>query len=168
MAVLERLRSDHAPALLAFERENRGYFAASVPDRGDAYFTDFEERHQALLDEQETGEIHFHVLVGEDGEILGRFNLVDVVDGAAELGYRVAEKATGRGVATAGVREVCRLAREEYGLSRLTAVTTLDNDGSRAVLGRVGFGAVGSVTLDGQPGTSYELDLGDAVGRNAA
>ncbi|MFH8580356.1 GNAT family N-acetyltransferase [Streptomyces zaomyceticus] len=168
MAVLERLRSDHAPALLVFERENRGYFAASVPDRGDAYFTDFEERHRALLDEQETGTIHFHVLVGEGGEILGRFNLVDVADGAAELGYRVAEKATGRGVATAGVQEVCRLAREEYGLSRLTAVTTLDNDGSRAVLGRVGFGAVGSVTLDGEAGTSYELDLADGLGRTAA
>ncbi|MEX0171922.1 GNAT family N-acetyltransferase [Streptomyces sp. LMG1-1-1.1] len=161
MAVLERLRSDHAPALLAFERENRGYFAASVPDRGDAYFDEFEDRHRALLDEQETGTIHFHVLVGEDGEILGRFNLVDVdaAEGGAELGYRVAEKATGRGVATAGVREVCRLARDAYGLSRLTAVTTLDNEGSRAVLGRVGFGAVGSVTLDGRPGASYELDL---------
>ncbi|MER5707419.1 GNAT family N-acetyltransferase [Streptomyces sp. NPDC042898] len=162
MPELQRLRPDHAPALLVFERENRSYFAASVPDRGDAYFEEFEDRHRALLDEQETGAIHFHVLVGEDGEILGRFNLVDAVDGAAELGYRVAEKATGRGVATAGVREVCRLAREAYGLTRLTAATTLDNAGSRAVLGRVGFGAVGSVTLDGEPGTSYELDLGDA------
>ncbi|MFI8767911.1 GNAT family N-acetyltransferase [Streptomyces sp. R-07] len=160
MAVLERLRPDHAPALLVFERENRGYFAASVPDRGDAYFTDFAERHQALLDEQETGTIRFHVLVGEGGEILGRFNLIDVADGGAELGYRVAERATGRGVATAAVRELCRLAREEYGLSRLTAVTTLDNAGSRAVLGRVGFGVVGSVTLDGRAGAAYELDLG--------
>ncbi|MEW1697876.1 GNAT family N-acetyltransferase [Streptomyces sp. NPDC093249] len=168
MAVLERLRSDHAPALLAFERENRAYFAASVSDRGDAYFTAFEERHRALLDEQETGTVHFHVLVGEDGEVLGRFNLFDVADGGAELGYRVARRATGRGVATAGVREVCRLAREAYGLSRLTAVTTLDNDGSRAVLGRAGFGAVGSVTLGGRAGTSYELDLGLSYGTAAS
>ncbi|MFF4170860.1 GNAT family N-acetyltransferase [Streptomyces sp. NPDC001744] len=159
MAVLERLRPDHAPALLVFERENRDYFAASVPDRGDAYFAGFAEHHRALLAEQETGTVRFHVLVGEGGEILGRFNLVDVADGSAELGYRVAERATGRGVATAGVREVCRLAREEYGLSRLTAVTTLDNAGSRAVLGRIGFGAVGSVTLGGRAGTAYELDL---------
>lgn len=162
MPELQRLRPDHAPALLAFERENRAYFAASVPDRGDAFFEEFEDRLQALLDEQETGAIHFHVLVGKGGEILGRFNLVDAADGAAELGYRVAERATGRGVATGGVREVCRLAREAYGLTRLTAATTLDNEGSRAVLGRVGFGAVGSVTLDGKPGTSYELDLGAA------
>ncbi|MFJ5877608.1 GNAT family N-acetyltransferase [Streptomyces sp. NPDC093088] len=159
MAVLERLRSDHAPALLVFERENRAYFAASVPDRGDAYFSGFEERHRALLDEQEAGAVHLHVLVGEGGEVLGRFNLVDVADGGAELGYRVAERAAGRGVATAGVREVCRLAREEYGLSRLTAVTALDNAGSRAVLGRVGFGAVGSLVLDGRAGAAYELGL---------
>ncbi|MBT2438805.1 GNAT family N-acetyltransferase [Streptomyces sp. ISL-36] len=168
MVELQLLRPEHAPAVYAFERANRGYFAASVPDRGDTYFEEFEERHQALLDEQGTGTILFHVLVGEGGEILGRFNLVDVADGSAELGYRVAEKAAGRGVATAGVRELCRLAVEVYGLRTLRAATTLDNPGSRAVLGRVGFGAVGSVTLDGRPGTSYELDLGGRFGREPA
>ncbi|MEU8620128.1 GNAT family N-acetyltransferase [Streptomyces sp. NPDC048623] len=164
--VLERLRPDHAPALLAFERENRAFFAASVPDRGDAYFERFAERHAALLAEEEIGTIRFHVLVAGDGEIVGRFNLVDIADGSAVLGYRVAEKATGRGVATAAVRELCVRAREEYGLSRLTAATTLGNAASRAVLARVGFGAVGGVTLDGdQPGIAYELDLGGSLGR---
>ncbi|MFI8966308.1 GNAT family N-acetyltransferase [Streptomyces sp. NPDC053493] len=159
--VLERLRSDHAPAVLAFERENRAFFSASVPDRGDAFFEPdgFAARHRALLDEQEAGTIHFHVLVAGDGAIVGRFNLVDVAEGSAELGYRLAEKATGRGVATAAIRELCRRAREEYGLSRLTAATTLANGPSRAVLARVGFGAVGSVTLADQPGIAYELDL---------
>jgi ribosomal-protein-alanine N-acetyltransferase len=36
---LRRLRAGHADALLAFEKDNREYFARSVPDRGDAYFT---------------------------------------------------------------------------------------------------------------------------------
>ncbi|GGV03021.1 hypothetical protein GCM10010275_47770 [Streptomyces litmocidini] len=162
MAVLERLRPDHAPALLAFERENRGFFAARVPDRGDAYFEEFDDRHRELIEAQEAGEVRFHVLVAEGGEIVGRVNLVDVDAGAgsAGLGFRLAEKATGRGIATRGVREVCRLAVEEYGLSRLTAFVALGNDASRAVLARAGFGAVGSVTLDGgEPGTAYELDL---------
>ena len=166
--VVERLRPDHAPALLAFERQNRAFFAASVPDRGDAYFDEFEARHQELIEAQEAGEIHFHVLVGGDGEILGRVNLVEVDPraGSAQLGYRVAEKATGRGLATEGVREVCRRAVEEYGLRRLAAFAALDNGPSRAVLARVGFGAVGSVTLDdGVPGTAYELDLGGSFGR---
>ena len=164
--VLERLRPDHAPALLAFERENRAYFAATVPDRGDAYFADFAARHQALLDEQEEGTIRFHVLVEEDGRIVGRVNLIDLADGAAELGYRIAESATGRGLATRGVREVCRLAVEEYGLRRLYAKASPDNAASRAVLARVGFGAVGRETLKtGETAIAYELDLGGSFGR---
>ncbi|WP_282692924.1 GNAT family N-acetyltransferase [Streptomyces sp. CC208A] len=164
--VLERLRPDHAPALLVFERENRAYFAATVPDRGDAYFAEFDACHQALLDEQGKGTIRFHVLVAEDGAILGRINLIDLADGAAELGYRIAESATGRGLATRGVLEVCRLAVEEYGLRRLYAKASPDNSASRAVLARVGFGAVGRETLKtGESAIAYELDLGGSFGR---
>ncbi|MFD8013213.1 GNAT family N-acetyltransferase [Streptomyces sp. NPDC058955] len=166
MPVLELLRSDHAPALLAFERENRAYFAATVPDRGDAYFDEFAARHRALLDEQEEGTIRFHVLVAEDGAVLGRINLIDLADGGAELGYRIAESATGRGLATRGVLEVCRLAVDEYGLRRLYAKASPDNPASRAVLARVGFGAVGRETLKtGESAIAYELDLGGSFGR---
>src|SRR5680860_1919039 len=84
---LQRLRADHAWALLAFEQENRTYFAASVPDRGDDYFTRFEARHRDLLAEQAAGLHFFHVLVGTGGEVLGRANLVDVADGSAAVSY---------------------------------------------------------------------------------
>ncbi|MFB7916586.1 GNAT family N-acetyltransferase [Streptomyces sp. NPDC056061] len=147
MPELQRLRADHAPALRAFERENRTFFAASVPDRGDDYFIHFEARHAALLAEQSTGLGHFHLLVDADGAILGRFNLVDVANGSAELGYRVAEKATGRGLATTTVRRLCTLAAEEYGLTTLRAATTLDNPASRTVLARAGFVPTGEELL---------------------
>jgi hypothetical protein len=52
---LQRLRADHAPALLAFELANRAYFAASVSDRGDEFFDQFTERQSDLLAEQEAG-----------------------------------------------------------------------------------------------------------------
>src|SRR5215813_7551785 len=86
---LQRLRADHASAVLAFELANRAYFAASVSDRGDEFYDQFTEQHNALLAEQEAGTCAFHVLVGEDGSVLGRFNLVDFEDGTAELGARV-------------------------------------------------------------------------------
>ncbi|MGI5485344.1 GNAT family N-acetyltransferase [Microtetraspora malaysiensis] len=159
MSELQLLRADHASALLAFEIENRAYFAASVPDRGDDYFANFAARHEALLAEQEAGLILFHVLVGDDGEVLGRVNLVDVSDGTADLGYRIAEKATGRGLATAGVRQVCDLAVTTYGLTTLRAAAALDNAGSRAVLERTGFVPTGETLLDGRPGITYALDL---------
>ncbi|MFI9330468.1 GNAT family N-acetyltransferase [Kitasatospora sp. NPDC052868] len=155
MLILERLRSDHAPALLAFEQENRAYFARSVPDRGDDYFTGFASRHRDLLAEQDTGACHFHVVVDDRGELIGRVNLVDVSAGSAELGYRIGESAAGRGVATAAVGEACRLAVAEYALRSLVAVTTLDNPASRAVLERNGFTVVESITLVGRPGVRY-------------
>src|SRR5690242_4538014 len=41
MPELQRLHADHAPAVLAFERANRGYFAAFISDRGDDFFDQF-------------------------------------------------------------------------------------------------------------------------------
>ncbi|MGW7439575.1 GNAT family N-acetyltransferase [Streptomyces sp. NPDC054849] len=163
MPQLQLLRFDHAPALLAFERENRAYFAASVPDRGDHYFAHFDERHHALMAEQAAGSCLFHVLVDVSGEVVGRVNLVDVADGSAELGYRIAEKAAGRGLATAAVHEVCALAAAEYGLTALRAVTTLDNPGSRAVLARTGFTPAGDVEVDGRPGVGFVRRLREAA-----
>ncbi|MFF4244584.1 GNAT family N-acetyltransferase [Streptomyces sp. NPDC001822] len=164
MTLLQRLRPDHAPALIAFERENRAYFAASIPDRGDDYFAEFASRHNALLADQEAGTLHFHVLADDDGAVLGRVNLVDVAGGSAELGYRIAERAAGRGLATAAVREVCELAVGEYGLITLTARTTRDNGGSRTVLARTGFVESGTITLMGKPGLCFDRDLTKPVG----
>lgn len=159
MPELQLLRLDHAPALLAFEQENRAYFAASIPDRGDSYFTDFAVRHGDLLTEQGAGLHYFHVLVSGDGEtadeVIGRFNLVDVADGSADLGYRMAEKAAGKGLATEAVRSVCALAAENYGLTSLRAMTTHDNPASRAVLDRTGFVATGETEIGGRPATTY-------------
>ncbi|MEU2613784.1 GNAT family N-acetyltransferase [Micromonospora sp. NPDC007271] len=159
MPELQRLDVRHAPALLRFEQENRAYFARFVPDRGDDYFTGFASRHAGLLAEQAAGGCHFHVLIDDDGAVLGRFNLVDVADGSADLGYRVAERATGRGVAQEGVRRVCELARDEYGLRQLVASAALANPASLAVLRRSGFVPVGEVLLSGQPGLRHVRDL---------
>jgi len=101
MPELQLLRLDHGPALLAFELENRAYFAASIPDRGDEYFAAFDERHRELLGWQANGTDLPHVLVEADGTIVGRVNLIAVADGSADLGYRIAERAAGRGLAAA-------------------------------------------------------------------
>ena len=115
MLELQRLRRDHEAAVLAFELENRAYFAESVGDRGDAFHQELAEWHSALLAEQETGVCVLHVLVDEDETVVGRFNLYDLVDGTAEIGYRVAQRISGRGVATSGLRNLCRIAGEDYG-----------------------------------------------------
>jgi ribosomal-protein-alanine N-acetyltransferase len=163
MVRLERLRAGHAPALLAFEQANREFFARSVPDRGDAYFAEFAARHSALLAEQDAGVCRFHLVLDDRGDLLGRVNLVDISEGTAELGYRIGAHATGRGVATAAVAQLCRLAAASYRLTALTAVTTLDNPASRAVLTKNGFTRTGETTIDDRPGIRYRRPLAPAA-----
>ncbi|WP_371554292.1 GNAT family N-acetyltransferase [Streptomyces longwoodensis] len=162
MPELMPLAAGHAPAVLAFERANRAYFAASVSDRGDAWFDAFAERFRALLAEQEAGVCAFHLLLDEDGAVLGRFNLYDLEDGGADVGYRVAQHVAGRGVATAAVRELCRLAASRHGLRRLRAAVADTNPASRRVVAKAGFtevGPAGPDALGGRTGTWYERDL---------
>ena len=102
------------------------------------------------------------MLVAEDGSVLGRFNLILAGDGTAELGYRVAQHAAGRGLATATVRELCRLAAARHGLRTLRAATSCENIASQKVLTKAGFNAVGPADpahIGGKQGTWYERDL---------
>ena len=154
---LERLTVAHAEPVLAFELENREYFAARILDRGDAYFASFTARHHALLAEQDAGICQFHVLVDVSGAVVGRVNLVDIENGSAELGYRIAEKAAGRGLATAAVHAIVGLAASQYGLTTLRAGTSARNVASQTVLERAGFRRV----ADSATGPAYELELED-------
>lgn len=162
MPRFEALRPDHASELLAFELVNRTYFAAFVSDRGDAYFDEFGERFDELLAERETGREAYYVLVDDDGSVLGRFNLYGIDGDTAELGYRVAERAAGRGVATAGVRDLCRLAASEHGVRRLRARVTHENVASQRVLAKAGFVAAGEADVAGRPGLWLERKLAQA------
>ena len=162
MPELKLLRAGDAPAVLAFELANRAYFAASISDRGAEFFDRFADRFGALLADQEAGTGAYYVLAAGDASVLGRFNLVDIKDGVADLGYRVAQHVAGRGVATATVRQLCRLAAAQHGVHRLRAATAHQNAASQKVLTKAGFVAVGPADpthLGGKPGTWYQRDL---------
>ena len=162
MPELQPLRADHAPAVLAFELANRAYFAASISDRGDEFYDQFADRHRAMLAEQEAGLSAYYVLVAGDGSVLGRFNLYELGDGTASLGYRVAQHVAGQGVATAAVQELCRLAAAQHGLHTLRAATSHENAASQRVLAKAGFVPVGPADpadIGGKSGTWYQRDL---------
>ena len=147
---LQLLRNDHAAAILAFEVANREYFALSITDRGDEFFEEFSERYLTLLAEQKAGECVYYVLLDKVGT---------VVDGTAIVGYRVAKKVAGRGVATSTLRTLCRLAAQQHGLRTLKAKTSNENVASRRVLEKAGFVAGEPTVVGGRPGTSYECRL---------
>ncbi len=162
MPELQRLNAGHAPAVLAFELANRAYFAASISDRGDAFFEQFADRHRALLAEQEAGTAACYVLVAEDGSVLARSNRLLAGHRPAHLGYRGAQPAAGRGGATAAVQELCRVAAARHGLRTLRAATSHDNAASQKVLVKAGFVPVGPADpahIGGKQGTWYQHDL---------
>ncbi len=156
---LQRLRDDHEAPVFDFEVANRAYFAESINDRGDAFFETYAEQHRTLLDDQESGKFAFHVLVDDDGTVVGRFNLYDINDSTAVVGYRVAQNAAGRGVATTALRELTQIARRDFELHTLRAATSNENIASQKVLEKVGFVPDGPTEVGGRPGQWYELDL---------
>jgi len=147
---------------MAFELANRAFFAAAVFDRGDVYFEHFTERLDELVADQEAGIGAFYLLVDSDSSVLGRFNMEFGPAGTAELGYRVAQHMCGQGVATATVRELCRLAATRHGVRTVRAATAHTNAASQRVLTKAGFVPIGPAEpadLGGKPGTWYQRDL---------
>jgi ribosomal-protein-alanine N-acetyltransferase len=159
---LQLLSSSHGSAVEDFELENRAYFAQSISDRGDAFYDGLAEQLESMLVEQGAGTSAFYVYVDEGGAVLGRFNLYDINDGAANLGYRVAEHAAGRGVATAAARDLCGLAATRHGLRALMAATSCENIASQKVLTKIGFVPIGPADptdIGGKQGTLYRREL---------
>jgi len=97
------------PRSSLFEEANRAYFAVSITDRGDEFTSSSPSNTARFWPSKTLGCSSFMCSWTGTGTV-GRFNLYDLVDGTAEVGYRVAEQVAGRGVATSTLRKLCRLA----------------------------------------------------------
>ena len=100
----------------------------------------------------------FHVLVDEDDMIVDD-SISTISQRGPNVGYRVAQQHSGRGVATSGLRDLCRIAADKFSLHTLRAAASSDNVASQRVLGNVGFVAVGPREVGGRQGALYELAL---------
>lgn len=138
------LRADDAPALATVLARSREFLAPWEPVRPQRYFT-VEGQADAISDSlsrHADGTMLPHVILDDDGEVVGRINLNNIVRGpfqSASVGYWLAEDAGGRGFATAAVAELVRVAFTEQGLHRLEAGTIPENFRSQSVLRRNGF-----------------------------
>jgi len=139
---------DDGAVLAELVRANREFLAPWEPVRGEEYFTEAGQRASigASLAEHERGRGQPCVIVDRDGAVVGRVNLNNIVRGAsqsASLGYWLAQAFGGRGLATAAVRDIVRVAFTELGLHRIQADTLVDNEASQRVLERNGFVRIG-------------------------
>ncbi len=125
-------------------RSNREFMAPYEPPRSEEYFTEAGQRAlvRGLLTQYAQDRTLPHVVLDEEGAVVGRITLNDIVRGpfqSCSLGYWVSEPAGGRGLATAAVRQICDLAFDDLGLHRVQAGTLVDNLRSQRVLTKCGF-----------------------------
>ncbi|MEE6260832.1 GNAT family N-acetyltransferase [Plantactinospora sonchi] len=139
---------DDAPALAELFQLNRDFLAPWEPIRPDGWFTVAGQRADlaAALDRRDQGTGLVHVILDDAGRVVGRIALNSIIRGALQsgsVGYWVSGSHNGRGLATAAVREIVRVAFTELGLHRLQAETLPHNTPSRRVLERNGFVRIG-------------------------
>jgi ribosomal-protein-alanine N-acetyltransferase len=139
---------DDVPALAEVLRVSRDFLAPWEPIRGDDYFT--VEGQLAVirnaLAQHEQGSALPHVILDDSGRLAGRITLNGIVRGpfqSCSVGYWVGVTHTGRGLATAAVRDILGVAFGELGLHRVQAETLLHNVRSQRVLKRNGFVRIG-------------------------
>ena len=138
------LALDDAPALLEIAREDKKFLAPWEPQRDERWLTEAGqlEEVRAKLEQYRLGLALPHVVLDDDGELVGRVTLNNVVRGAFQscsVGYWIRSAVNGRGHATAAVRTMLRTAFDELGLHRVEAGTLVHNRGSQRVLERNGF-----------------------------
>ena len=133
-----------APVLAELARTNREFMAPYEPFRSEEYYTVEGQRAlvRGLLTLHAQDRSLPHVILDEDGTVVGRITLNEIVRGplqSCSLGYWVAQAAGGRGLATAAVRHIIEMAFGDLRLHRIQAGTLVDNHRSQRVLVTCGF-----------------------------
>ena len=140
---IRTLQSSDAEQLLKFELENRHWFERHIDARSPDFYSveGVTEHITSYLSGLADGTWHPLVIEDSDGQIVGRANLkdIDIAERSAEVGYRIAERACGQGLATLAVRRLIQEARSRWNLTRLVANVYAENIGSAKVLQRCGF-----------------------------
>jgi ribosomal-protein-alanine N-acetyltransferase len=142
------MRVADAKGMLALRVANRYFFEPWEPDSSRELYTPEGQRRDLVQreDDWHTDRRYSFAIAAPDGEIVGGIVLSNVIRGAlqsANVGYYVAEKHNGRGIATEAVRQVVRFAFEEIGLHRVEAGVMPHNPRSMRVLEKAGFTRIG-------------------------
>lgn len=131
-------------ALLAFELDNRAFFEATINARPAGYYSreGVGRAIAAAIEDAQNDRGYQFLVQSEKGELLGRVNLSGIKRAhchSGVLGYRIAQCAGGRGIASEAVRQVLEIAFGWLGLKRIEADASVANLGSLRVLERNGF-----------------------------
>ena len=112
--------------------------AATIPDRGNDFFARFDQRMRRCSPNRTTGSATSMSSSATRARCWDGSDLMDVEEGSAELGYRIAERAAGAGLATWAVGELCGIAARQLRAERAAGGDHARQRGVAAVLARTG------------------------------
>lgn len=129
--------------ILKFELANRSWFEQHVPPREDIFYTQLGVKEQVskFLSLHAEGEMYPMLIRTEFNEICGRINVhrIESENRSGELGYRIGEQFSSKGVASAAVDRIVSYLISESKLLSLKAIVLESNLGSSKVLERNSF-----------------------------
>jgi [ribosomal protein S5]-alanine N-acetyltransferase len=140
VAILRPVVADDSGEVARLLRENREFLAPFEPLRDDQFFTSEGQRERI----EDSSSASFAIIV--DGAIVGGVTISDFLYGpfrSANLGYWVAQRLNGRGLATRAVGKAVEIAFGELDLHRLEAGTLVHNVASQRVLEKNRFARIG-------------------------
>ncbi len=151
MLTLESLAPFHIQEMLAFETSNRDFFELHINARAQTYYSEsgVAQAIEAAMREAENDVAYQYLIRDHTERLVGRINLSRVRRAhfhSAEIGYRIAQNAGGKGYATEAVRQIIDRALVTHRLKRLEATARQENKGSVKVLMRNGFSKFGQST----------------------
>ena len=143
--IFKHLSANDLSALSQFEEDNRSWFEQMITPRSDRFYQKGGvEKHIAqLLSAQKMGRI-YSCLIYQDGVIIARVNLKNIClnSQSAEIGYRVAKHAVGRGVAGYGIEKMLHFVKTNTTLKLIYANVLHNNKASAKVLKKLKFETV--------------------------
>lgn len=154
MLMIEILDKSNIDEVYKFEVDNKEYFEETLLARPQGYFEmeSYLEIMKEIIDEQNKGLCHMHIIRDEEGKMIGRINLSSFKDDNDQLiwalGYRMDQNENGKGYCSKAVKEVLELAKEEYKIKKIMAGTSTRNKGSQRVLEKNGFEYVETIKDD--------------------
>ncbi len=114
-------------------------------------------RSKMSADLKDKGFINHVMTDRSSNQMVGTCSLHDRegIDGM-DIGYALLPEFEGKGYATEGASHMAKIAFEDYQQSKIHAITSVKNDASGRVLGRLGFTLHSLITL---PGGDEELNF---------
>ncbi len=139
---------EFAADLYQFELDNRAFFESRINARTQSYYSlDSVTKALQVAENEAKSDVGYQFFVCDKAlNIVGRINLTRVRRAhfhSAELGYRIAELACGKGYASAAIRKILDKAFLELDLKRIEAAVSVSNLASIRALQRNGFSQYG-------------------------